>query len=109
MISTVPGLSGNPRYGHHLELKWVQKGTLMFHKRPEKIFEDFAEIRKEIERETDRLGGKNKGVSAQPIQLAIYSPHVIDLTLVDLPGLTKLPVGEQPEGVFEMVESRIKF
>ena len=29
------------------------------------------------------------GVSAEPILLRIFSPTVMDLTLVDLPGLTK--------------------
>lgn len=31
-----------------------------------------------------------------PIMLKIYSPYVIDLTLIDLPGITKVPVGDQP-------------
>ncbi|CAD7974729.1 unnamed protein product [Amoebophrya sp. A25] len=65
----------------------------------DQIFEDFQAVRKEIERETDRIGGKNKGVSPQPIQLKIFSPNVIDLTLVDLPGTTKVPVGEQPADI----------
>ena len=40
--------------------------------------------------ETDRLTGTNKGISSVPIYLKIYSPHVLNLTLVDLPGLTKV-------------------
>lgn len=34
----------------------------------------------------------NKGISLEPISLTIYSPHVVDLTMVDLPGMTKVPV-----------------
>lgn len=56
----------------------------------DKRFTDFGEIRKEIEQETFRVAGQNKGVSKLPISLRIYSPHVLDLTLVDLPGLTKV-------------------
>jgi dynamin 1-like protein len=56
----------------------------------DKRFTDFGEIRKEIEQETFRVAGQNKGVSKLPISLTIYSPHVLDLTLVDLPGLTKV-------------------
>jgi len=63
------------------------------------MFYDFNEIRDEIVRETDRLTGKNKGISAQPINLKIYSPHVVNLTLVDLPGITKVPVGDQPSDI----------
>ena len=58
----------------------------------DKRFTDFDEIRKEIERETFRVAGQNKGISKLPINLRIYSPNVLDLTLVDLPGLTKVGV-----------------
>ena len=58
----------------------------------DKRFTDFNEIRKEIERETFRVAGQNKGISKLPINLRIYSPNVLDLTLVDLPGLTKVGV-----------------
>ena len=40
-----------------------------------KIFGDFDAIRKEIEDETDRLTGTNKGVSNIPINLRVYSPY----------------------------------
>ncbi|KAG5389775.1 hypothetical protein IGI04_031316 [Brassica rapa subsp. trilocularis] len=53
---------------------------------------DFSEIRREIEAETNRLAGDNKGVSAKQIRLKIYSPNVLDITLVDLPGITKLDI-----------------
>ncbi|GAB5036089.1 dynamin like protein [Nannochloropsis oceanica] len=59
-------------------------------------FYDFMEIREEIKKETDRLTGKNKGISAKSINLKIYSPYVLNLTLVDLPGITKVSVGDQP-------------
>jgi replication fork clamp-binding protein CrfC len=52
---------------------------------------DFEEIRDEIIRETDRITGRNKGISAKSITLKIHSPHVLNLTLVDLPGITKVP------------------
>ena len=31
-----------------------------------------------------------KGISKEPIILRIYSPKVVNLTLVDLPGITKV-------------------
>ncbi|XP_042352596.1 dynamin-1-like protein isoform X3 [Plectropomus leopardus] len=64
-----------------------------------KIYTDFEEIRKEIEAETDRISGDNKGISDEPIHLKIFSPHVVNLTLVDLPGITKVPVGDQPKDI----------
>ncbi|XP_056875765.1 dynamin-1a isoform X3 [Takifugu flavidus] len=61
-----------------------------------KKFTDFDEVRQEIEAETDRITGANKGISPVPINLRVYSPNVLNLTLVDLPGMTKVPVGDQP-------------
>jgi len=40
-----------------------------------KKFVDFDEVRKEIEAETDRLTGSNKGISNVPINLRVYSPN----------------------------------
>ena len=40
-----------------------------------KKFTDFLAIQKEIEDETDRMTGSNKGISNLPINLRIYSPH----------------------------------
>ncbi|XP_060927322.1 dynamin-1a isoform X2 [Limanda limanda] len=64
-----------------------------------KKFVDFDEVRQEIEAETDRITGANKGISPVPINLRVYSPHVLNLTLVDLPGMTKVPVGDQPADI----------
>ncbi|XP_038888016.1 dynamin-related protein 3A-like isoform X4 [Benincasa hispida] len=54
--------------------------------------------------ETDREAGGNKGVSDKQIRLKIFSPNVLDITLVDLPGITKVPVGDQPSDI----EARIR-
>lgn len=73
----------------------------------DKRFEDFGEIRKEIEQETFRVAGQNKGVSKLPIHLRIHSPNVLDLTLVDLPGLTKIPVGDQPSDIERQIRTLV--
>ncbi|XP_020496534.1 dynamin-3 isoform X5 [Labrus bergylta] len=61
-----------------------------------KKFVDFDEVRSEIEAETERITGSNKGISPIPINLRVYSPNVLNLTLIDLPGMTKVAVGDQP-------------
>lgn len=63
-----------------------------FHHIPGRRFYDFQEVKREIESETARIAGNNKGINRQPINLKIYSPHVLSLTLVDLPGLTKVRI-----------------
>ena len=40
-----------------------------------KKFVDFDEVRKEIEDETDRITGSNKGISNIPINLRVFSPN----------------------------------
>ncbi|XP_041071518.1 dynamin-1-like protein isoform X2 [Carcharodon carcharias] len=72
-----------------------------------KVYTDFDEIRQEIENETERVSGGNKGISAEPIHLRIFSPHVVNLTLVDLPGLTKVPVGDQPRDIEVQIKDLI--
>jgi dynamin 1-like protein len=55
-----------------------------------KIFADFNAIRAEIDKETERMAGHNKGICPEPINLKIYSTRVVNLTVVDLPGITKV-------------------
>ncbi|XP_011057726.1 PREDICTED: dynamin-1-like protein isoform X3 [Acromyrmex echinatior] len=76
----------------------------MFLHTKNRIYRDFDDIRTEIEAETDRMAGANKGICPEPINLKIYSTSVVNLTLIDLPGITKVPVGDQPEDI----ESQIR-
>ncbi|XP_076583951.1 dynamin-2-like isoform X5 [Chaetodon auriga] len=70
-------------------------------------FVDFDEVRQEIEAETDRLTGSNKGISPIPINLRVYSPHVLNLTLIDLPGMTKVAVGDQPHDIEHQIKDML--
>jgi replication fork clamp-binding protein CrfC len=83
LINTPPGTH---EYGQFLHLS-------------ERKFTDFGAIRREIQAETDRTTGQNKGISPVPINLKIYSPNVLSLTLIDLPGITKIAVGDQPPDI----------
>ncbi|XP_017315858.1 dynamin-1a [Ictalurus punctatus] len=72
-----------------------------------KKFTDFDEVRQEIEAETDRVTGQNKGISPVPINLRVCSPNVLNLTLVDLPGMTKVPVGDQPVDIEHQIKEML--
>uniref|UniRef100_A0A803TWD9 dynamin GTPase n=1 Tax=Anolis carolinensis TaxID=28377 RepID=A0A803TWD9_ANOCA len=90
-------VNANTEYGEFLHCKG-------------KKFTEFDEIRQEIEAETDRVTGSNKGISAVPINLRVYSPNVLSLTLVDLPGMTKVPVGDQPSDIeFQIRDMLMQF
>jgi len=49
----------------------------------------------------------SQGISKLPINLKIYGPGVLNLTLVDLPGLTKVPVGDQPTDIERQIKNLI--
>ncbi|KAF2203789.1 V-type ATPase [Delitschia confertaspora ATCC 74209] len=74
---------------------------------PGQKFHDFNKIRDEIVRETESKTGRNAGISPAPINLRIYSPNVLTLTLVDLPGLTKVPVGDQPRDIERQIREMV--
>ncbi|KAI9208897.1 P-loop containing nucleoside triphosphate hydrolase protein [Polychytrium aggregatum] len=74
---------------------------------PGERFYEFDRIRAEIERVTAATIGSSQRVSDDPINLRIYSPNVLTLTLVDLPGLTRVPVGDQPPDIEQQIRSMI--
>ncbi|GJJ12229.1 vacuolar protein sorting-associated protein 1 [Clathrus columnatus] len=84
---------------------------------PGEKFYDFNKIRAEIVRDTEAKTGKNAGcraelntlpgISAIPINLRVYSPRIVTLTLVDLPGLTKVPVGDQPKDIEKQIRDML--
>ncbi|KAG6519688.1 hypothetical protein ZIOFF_023194 [Zingiber officinale] len=82
---------GNEEWGEFLHL-------------PGKRFYDFSDIRREIQEETEREAGMRKAISDKKIHLKIFSPNVLNIALVDLPGITKVPVGDQPSDI----EARIR-
>lgn len=87
-------LVNRPRNPDDDSREWAE-----FHHLPGKRFFDFTEVRQEIMAETDKEAGSNRGVSDKQIGLKISSPNVLNMTLVDLPGITKVPVGDQPSDI----------
>ncbi|KAG2617636.1 hypothetical protein PVAP13_3NG182618 [Panicum virgatum] len=79
-----------------------------FMHQPRKRYTDFAAVRKEIADETDRETGRSKQISPVPIHLSIYSPYVVNLTLIDLPGLTKVAVEGQPDSIVQDIENMVR-
>ncbi|KAL5108530.1 Dynamin-1-like protein [Taenia crassiceps] len=86
--------------GDGVSTEWAK----FLHKKNE-IFVDFDLVRGEIVEETARLVGNGKMVSSEAIHLKIYSPRVLNLTLVDLPGITKVPVDDQPQDIENQINT----
>ncbi|XP_072992587.1 dynamin-related protein 5A [Typha latifolia] len=93
-----------------LQLHKIEEGReyAEFMHLPRKKFTDFALVRKEIQDETDRETGRSKQISSVPIHLSIYSPNVVNLTLIDLPGLTKVAVEGQPDSIVKDIEDMVR-
>lgn len=75
--------------------------------KPGQKYYNFDKICEEIIADTDAKTGHTKNVSPEPINLRVFSPNVINLTLVDLPGLTKVPVGDQPKDIEKQIRDMI--
>uniref|UniRef100_A0A914PDI9 Dynamin GTPase n=1 Tax=Panagrolaimus davidi TaxID=227884 RepID=A0A914PDI9_9BILA len=74
------------------------------------VFTDFNKVREEISKRTDKMCAA--GVSEKVINLKIFSSKVIELTLVDLPGLitssVKGQTKEVPEEIRKLVMNYVK-
>lgn len=55
-------------------------------------FYDFEKAREHIQELTNKCAGQNKGIVDDPIVLSVFSPDCPDLSLIDLPGVTRVPL-----------------
>jgi dynamin 1-like protein len=62
-----------------------------------KKYTNFAEVRTNIEKLTDEVAGKESQIVNDPIKLRIYSSDCPDLTIIDLPGITRIDVRGQKD------------
>nr|XP_051196769.1 dynamin-related protein 12A-like [Lolium perenne] len=85
----------------------TEEYTVFLHQ-PAKRYTNFSEVRKKIADETDRITGRSKGISSVPIHLSIFSPNVMNLTLIDLPGLTKIAVDGQSDNIVQEIENMVR-
>ncbi|KAK1364230.1 Phragmoplastin [Heracleum sosnowskyi] len=93
-----------------LQLHRLEEGReyAEFAHQPKRKYTDFAAVRKEISDETDRETGRSRAISTVPIYLSIYSPNVVNLTLIDLPGLTKVAIDGQSESIVQDIENMVR-
>ena len=55
-------------------------------------FTDFDQVREKINELTEKVAGKNKGIVDEPIILTVHAESCPDLTVIDLPGITRIPL-----------------
>ena len=76
----------------------------IFEERKGVKFTDFIKVRETIEALTDEVCKTNKNIIDKPIVLNVYSQTCPDLTLVDLPGVTRVPIGDQPKNIEQITK-----
>ncbi|XP_006156437.1 interferon-induced GTP-binding protein Mx1 [Tupaia chinensis] len=69
---------------------------------------DPSKVEPEINKAQNVIAGEGMGISHELISLEVSSPHVPDLTLIDLPGITRVAVGNQPADIGRQIKTLIK-
>ncbi|XP_075347981.1 interferon-induced GTP-binding protein Mx-like isoform X2 [Mycteria americana] len=67
-----------------------------------------SEVEKAIRDAQDTVAGTRGAISGELISLEIQSPDVPDLTLIDLPGIARVAVGDQPKDIGEQIKMLLK-
>ncbi|KAK9912721.1 hypothetical protein M0R45_036570 [Rubus argutus] len=68
---------------------------------------DEAKVSQDIVKATNEIAGGGKGISNTPLTLLVKKKGVPDLTMVDLPGITRVPVYGQPENIYDQIKDMI--
>nr|GEW65633.1 dynamin-related protein 4C-like [Tanacetum cinerariifolium] len=90
------------RLQHHNDL--VPEFRLEFENKTVKIVSESG-ISEAIDKATVEIAGKDKGISNKPLTLVVKKKDVPDLTMVDLAGITRVPVHGQPENIYEQISA----
>ncbi|XP_042571342.1 interferon-induced GTP-binding protein Mx3-like [Cyprinus carpio] len=92
-----------------LRLKKVTSGVnwkaVLSYRDKKREFVDSSLVEKYIEQAQNELAGV--GICDELITLEVMSPDVCDLTLIDLPGIARVPVNGQPEDIGEQIKHLI--
>ena len=70
-----------------------------------KRYTDFNQVQNKIIQLTDEVTGSEANIVDKPIVLNVYSHTCPDLTLIDLPGITLIPIAGQPKNIAEITRN----
>ncbi len=65
---------------------------------------DFQYVKEKINKLTNSICGNNKDIKNDPLIINVYSKTCPNLTIIDLPGITRVPVGDQPKNIEEITK-----
>ena len=83
-----------------------EKAWAVFDELPNQKFTDFLVVRSKIDELTDKVAGTSKNIVDIPIILHVHSPTCPDMSLIDLPGITRIPLKDsgQPDNIEEVTK-----
>ncbi|XP_020007585.2 interferon-induced GTP-binding protein Mx1 [Castor canadensis] len=87
------------------EEEWTGK---VIYRDIEEELSDPSQVEREVNKAQNVIAGEGLGISEELISLEISSPHVPDLTLIDLPGITRVAVGNQPADIGRQIKRLIR-
>ncbi|NWV84652.1 MX protein, partial [Dasyornis broadbenti] len=67
-----------------------------------------SEVDRAIRQAQDVVAGPRGAISKELISLEVRSPDVPDLTLIDLPGIARVAVGDQPKDIGDQIKMLLK-
>ncbi|XP_059402414.1 interferon-induced GTP-binding protein Mx2-like [Carassius carassius] len=94
-----------------LKLKKVTSGVnwkaVLSYRKKKTDIANSSSVENKIKEAQNELAGKGVGICDELITLEVMSPDVCDLTLIDLPGIARVPVNGQPEDIAEQIKRLI--
>ncbi|KAF7689624.1 interferon-induced GTP-binding protein MxB [Silurus meridionalis] len=94
-----------------LKLRKLHEGSswtaVISYRDVQETFTDPSQVEGHVRRAQNILAGDGVGICDELISLMITSPDVCDLTLIDLPGITRVPVKGQPEDIGDQIRRLI--
>lgn len=120
LLEAIVGLNFLPRGSgvvtrRPLELRLIRTKNLpdgkpygVFKDEEDKKYTDFNQIRERIEGLTEELCGDKKNIVDNPIVLKVFSDNCPDLTVIDLPGITRIPIGDQPKDIERITKEMVR-
>ncbi|NXJ61981.1 MX protein, partial [Rostratula benghalensis] len=70
--------------------------------------QDASEVEKAVREAQNVVAGTRGAISEELISLEIWSPDVPDLTLIDLPGIARVAMGDQPKDIGKQIKTLLK-
>ncbi|CAI9554960.1 unnamed protein product, partial [Staurois parvus] len=81
-------------------------GKISYQNQMEEILNS-AEVENEVRKAQNLIAGEGKGIGDELITLEVVSPNVPDVTLIDLPGIARVALPEQPPDIEQQIKQMI--